>query len=81
MNPLFLYQALCKKKLFVICRELHKFLSNFNFYFYFFSDRRTLKFLEVKCNPINKKVSPKETHQQYGNKTYPRTEYRISVPK
>ena len=32
------------------------FQPHFNFYFYCFADRRTLKILNVKCNPTNKKI-------------------------
>ena len=32
-----------------------------SFIFIFFSDHRTLKFLEMKCNPTNKKVYPKDS--------------------
>ena len=34
------------------CSHFIRFRLKFNF----FSDRRTLKFLKVKCNPVNKKT-------------------------
>ena len=38
----------------MICNELHHISSLF--LFLFFPDRHNLKFLEVKCNPTNKKT-------------------------
>ena len=35
--------------------QLVCFEAKFNFYFLFFPDRHTLKFLKMKCNPTNKK--------------------------
>ena len=54
---------------FIICQKLCHiviFRCHLNFYlFIFFPDRRTLKLLKVKCNPVNKK----KTKQTKQNKT------------